>query len=336
MRILLAQAVKRNMTTNGKQHDYVESLRMAKSLLITTALQKRRDEKARRLIEKYGNTLVFEPHSHFLIEEKAWQHMIGLRTRPSMVFCHPDILRAHPLTSLYYRGMAGLSIKAAKNYFGSVEKIESGDDAVRITAEKALKMARTYNLYISSVIINSTNWTLVNGHRNILATMGITLDGTMRNKIGDIGEDRVRRMMVEWLIEHRLVVEPNAAACMGDPQPRLIKLKNGVTMRFSSEPDIAFEHRGDLKATVEIKGGIDPAGALERYGAAKKSFEEAVRQSGHCRNFYLGGVFTEELKRRINSDRLVEKTYDIILLLKDESLRDDFFQELFHHTLRVL
>src|SRR5437773_11793068 len=106
-------------------------------------------------------------------------------------------------------------------------------------------------------------------------------------------------------------------------------------MRFSSEPDIAFEQRGIVKATGEIKGGIDPAGALERYGAAKKSFEHAVQRSSRCRNFYLGGVFTPELQRRIDADRLVEKTYNIIALLNDETVRAEFFNELFHHTLRM-
>lgn len=111
---------------------------------------------------------------------------------------------------------------------------------------------------------------------------------------------------------------------------------NDTTMNFSSEPDISFQKNNELIATVEIKGGIDPAGALERYGAAKKSFEHAVSQSGRCRNFYLGGVFTEELERRINSDRLVEKTYNMIMILNDKELRDDFFKELFHHTLRIV
>src|SRR5438132_14378728 len=99
--------------------------------------------------------------------------------------------------------------------------------------------------------------------------------------------------------------------------PKAFRLKVGVVMEFSAEPDISFTQSDELKAIVEIKGGIDPAGALERYGAAKKSFEHAVQRSSRCRNFYLGGVFTAELQRRINADRLVEKTYNIIALLND-------------------
>jgi hypothetical protein len=118
--------------------------------------------------------------------------------------------------------------------------------------------------------------------------------------------------------------------------PKVVELKGGISMRFSSEPNISFIKNDVLRATVEIKGGIDPAGALERYGAAIKSFEHAIRQSGHCRNFYLGGVLTKELSRRIKDDRLVDKTYSIIDLLQDESVRNEFLDELFHHTLRIV
>src|SRR5437667_5900982 len=181
--------------------------------------------------------------------------------------------------------------------------------AAKLNSTKAVKMARTYNLYISSTIVNSTNWTLENGHRTVLATMGISLDGAMRVKVGVIAEDRIRRMVVERIIELGLLIEPQMQLDqLPELLPKAFTLKGGVVMEFSAEPDISFTQNDELKAIVEIKGGIDPAGALERYGAAKKSFEHAVQRSSRCRNFYLGGVFTPELQRRIDADRLVEKT----------------------------
>jgi hypothetical protein len=316
--------------------DYIQDLRLTKSLLVSTSLQKRLDIAAQQLIEGFSGPLVFKPLQQLMIERKAWEHMRRLGSKPQLVFCHPAILVAHPVSSLYYRGMAGLSIKAAKDYFGSVETLEAGSNRTPLAMDKAIKMARTYNMFISSIIVNSVKWTLENGHRTILATMGISLDGTMRNKVGDIGEDRIRRMILEWLIGHGLVMNPHLHQDdLPVALPKSIELAGGVSMRFSSEPDISFIQDGILKATVEIKGGIDPAGALERYGAAMKSFEHAIRQSGRCRNFYLGGVFTEELNRRITDDRLVEKTYSIITLLQDEAARTEFFRELFHHTLRI-
>jgi hypothetical protein len=217
------------------------------------------------------------------------------------------------------------------------QALKPADGKARLSPKKAQAMARIYNLFISSIIVNSTHWTLDNGHRTIVATMGITLDGTMRNRVGEVAEDRVRRLVLEWLLEKRLVVEPPLTTGeLPALLPKTLQSSGGVSMKFGSDPDIAFEHGGQLKATVEIKGGIDPAGALERYGAAKKSFEHAGERSSRRRNFYLGGVFTGELQRRISADRLFDKTYSIVSLLNDASVRRDFFWELFHHTLRLV
>src|ERR1041384_3109085 len=46
-----------------------------------------------------------------LIEQNAWDHVQALGVKPQMVFCHPKVLETHPSVSLYYRGMAGLSMK---------------------------------------------------------------------------------------------------------------------------------------------------------------------------------------------------------------------------------
>ncbi len=255
---------------------------------------------------------------------------------PKLVFCHPDIIKYNPATSLYYRGICGLSLKAVRDYFGTVDSLEAGNPRARLSDDKALKMARTYNTFICSIIKNSTEWTLENGYRSVIATLGITIDGVMRNKVGDIAEQRIRTMIVEWLIDNDFIVEP--ALTKEDIQeeiPKIFTLAENTIMEFSAEPDVSFSQNKLLKAVIEIKGGIDPAGALERYGAATKSFQHAVGVSSHCKNFYLGAVFTSELEKRINKDRLVEKTFDIIKILDDPAVRDEFFTELFHHALRI-
>jgi hypothetical protein len=189
-----------------------------------------------------------------------------------------------------------------------------------------------------SIIQNSADWTLENGYRTVIASMGITLDGVMRNKVGDVAESRVRSLILDWLISHELLVEPvvERGAILAGDFPPLFHVVGGIEMEFSSEPDVSFRKSGILLATVEIKGGTDPAGALERYGAAKKSFEHAIDESSQCRNFFLACAFTPELSRRIREDRLVEKTFDIIELLESPQKRDEFFRELFHHTLRIV
>ena len=70
-----------------------------------------------------------------------------------------------------------------------------------------------------------------------------------------------------------------------------------MNLTYGSEPDILFEKNGEYVVTIEVKGGIDPAGALERLGAVQKSFEETPVQ---CHNFLIAGVVTPEMKKRLN------------------------------------
>ena len=232
-------------------------------------------------------------------------------------------------------------MKAAKTYFGSIENLEKGKQKTNLGEKKALKMARIYNTFICTVIKGSSDWTLENGKRTIIATLGITLDGIMRNKVGTIAEERVRTLVFEWLKEKNLVVRPSKKELdsMID-LPVICELKDNIFMKFSSEPDISFFLKtGDLEtllAVIEIKGGIDPAGALERYGAATKSFQHALKESQRCKNFFLSAVFTPELKNRIKGDRLVENYYDIIDIFEKPAVEEEFFRELFHYSLRLI
>lgn len=320
---------------------YTDNLRKIKSLLIVTSLQKRNDIKAFNLVQSMNIELQWQPLTNFMIDEEAWQYIIKTRDYdPKLVFCHPEVIKNEPSSSLYYRGLTGLSIKAAKEYIGSIENLEKGSDRAKINDDKAIKMARVYNTFICSIIKGSTKWALENGMRTIIATLGITLDGVMRNKIGSIAEERVRNIIFEWLVSKGLIISPTADEIQKQQNlPTECTLTNGILMRFSSEPDISFsidtESGEELLAIIEIKGGIDPAGALERYGAATKSFQHALNSSQRCKNFFLSAVYTKELKARIQDDRLVEKFYDIIEILEEPEHRDEFFNELFHYTLRI-
>jgi len=95
------------------------------------------------------------------------------------------------------------SFDAAIVGFGvrNFENLEKGKQKTNMDEKKALKMARVYNTFICTVIKGSSDWTLENGKRTIIATLGITLDGIMRNKVGTIAEDRVRTLIFEWLKE---------------------------------------------------------------------------------------------------------------------------------------
>lgn len=320
-------------------NDYTTKLRQVKSLLLVGSLQKREDMEAAKSIQEYREALNWDNRDDLMIDPKAWDYVMReIAIDPKLVFCHPDILCYDPKTSLYYRGLSGLSLKAAKDYCGGVESLEIRRLAANIDIQRAIRIARAYNTFICSIINGSASWTLENGFRTIIATIGISIDGSNRNKIGEKAEQLIHKLIVEWLMEHKLIIEPHLSKpdLQNDNLPSHYRLPDDISMSFSSEPDVSFRRASELLAIVEIKGGIDPAGALERYGAARKSFQHAVDECSRCKNFYLVAAVTNELLRRISDDRLVEKTFNIIEMLDDQDMRETFCQELFHYTLRII
>lgn|GEM_PF-1109910 len=338
MRVHLDETVCRQIRKIGAMgaNDYESEIHLLRSTLIVSSLQKRNDLRAQCDIQEYAEELDWEPLSEHEILPEAWKHVEDLHLPPRLVFCHWRILSASPSTSLYYRGLSGLSRKLASKYSGaSIDAAEKGTSR-QLAEDRARRIACVYNRFVCSVIEGCNGWTMDDGHRTIVATLGITLDGSMRNRIGTIAEDRIRRLVLAWLLNQNAIVSPDISDVNVVPLPHQFVLATGIEMSFASEPDISFLRDGELLAVVEIKGGTDPAGALERYGAATKSFQHAIASSARCRNFYLSAVITPELARRIETDRLVEHTFSIVKILDDPHTRNYFFTELFHHTLRLV
>ena len=132
--------------------------------------------------------------------------------------------------------------------------------------------------------------------------------------------------MLKWVRCRQLLAETNTTD-EGQDWP----LADGVHMKFGSEPDIAFEREGSLAVLIEIKGGKDPAGALERLGAIKKTFDEGPVG---CKNFLVAGVVTPTMRERLQEMR-IEHVFDIDELLEDDAVWADFMNEIFHHGLRI-
>lgn len=297
-----------------------------RSLLFSELLKKREDKELRDVIEGFSGPLDFEPIAELMISHSAWGHVKMLGVEPRMIFAHPSILMAHPKTSMYYRGIALLSQKRVQTSAkSSVAKWEDGTQTKNVNLDKARKVACLYNIMISSIIEGSSDWTLDNGYRNIIATMGITLDGMFRNKIGKAAEKVVKDRIVAWLDSHNIITS-------SEPDIGRYVLPKNTLMNYGSEPDIEFIRDQQPIATIEIKGGRDPAGALERLGAMTKSFSETP---AGCVNFLVAGVITPEMNRRLNVMGNI-KVYPLDDIAKDGEKWDKFTAEVFHYTIRVI
>jgi len=296
-----------------------------RSKLFAELIRRREDDAQRRVIEKFKGKLIFEPIDELMISSAAWKHVKDMGLAPKLVFAHPDLLQAHSKTSIYYRGIALIPRKRGVKLGVNLKDWEEGKNSKPIQKELATKVARLYNTVISTIIEGSSDWTLENGYRNITATMGITLDGMFRNRIGDQAEELVKSRIASWLKDRDIV----AAESLDDEE---YELPNATVMRFGSEPDIEFKRSGQLIATIEIKGGRDPAGALERLGAMTKSFAETPT---NCVNFLVAGIITQEMQSRLDTMGNV-KVYELDDITSDGESWDDFTNEVFHHALRVI
>ena len=112
-------------------------------------------------------------------------------------------------------------------------------------------------------------------------------------------------------------------------------LPGGYSMRYGSEPDIQFQLTANdetsLVATIEIKGGKDAAGALERLRAVQKSFEETPP---NCVNMLIAGIITPEMALRLDTMG-VGRRYLLDDLVRDGEPWVGFLNEVFHHTVRI-
>ena len=299
-----------------------------RSTLMSERIRQRTDLELRELIADFEDEVTFQPLDNLMISARAWEYVAGSGIEPRLVFAHPIILQRHPRTSIYYRGIALLPRKRVADIAIRVDSWEDGSRRTPITRTQSVRVVRLYNAVISSIIEGTTNWTLENGYRNIIANMGIGLDGTFRNIIGRDAEDLVKTRIKNWLSNSRLIVEQNL-------DETEFQLPYGYLMRFGSEPDILFrQERGGVVrevATVEIKGGKDPAGALERLGAMQKSFEAMPPD---CVNMLVAGVVTPEMRSRLDQMGVV-KVFLLDNLAHDGASWTDFINEVFHYTVRI-
>ena len=99
---------------------------------------------------------------------------------------------------------------------------------------------------------------------------------------------------------------------------------------FSSEPDISLLNKqGTTVGVIEVKGGADPAGALERYGAAKKSFEESRRINAQVKTILVASCITSEVQTRIQQDPAISHYFNLTEMLSDATTTSRFMQQIF-------
>jgi len=265
------------------------------------------------------------------------------------VFCHPRLIREHSKLVAYYRNIAALSQKAVKYLVGiDVKKIETSQENYHnLTENQAQKLTHLFNEHISLIIDSSIeSITKEELHGLLLMSTGTQIDGSWRNAIGEEAEKVVQRLLIKEVKERNLLAallpRLGTAIELYNPEKleeqlgnieryRGVMLVNHTSILFSSEPDISLlNNQGTTVGVVEVKGGADPAGALERYGAAKKSFDEAMRSNSKIKTIFVASCITAQVHTRIQNDPTISAYFNLTEILSEDSKKyDQFVQEIF-------
>ena len=265
------------------------------------------------------------------------------------VFCHPKLLREHPQLLAYYRNVAALSQKSVSYLVKGVDvrKLETDtENRVLLSEVSALKLATLFNEHITLIVDSSIqSLTKEELYALLLASTGTQIDGSWRNTIGEEAERLVQRLLIKEVKERGLLaafipqkgqgVEIYDASRLEAQLSQIelyrgILLTNKTSILFSSDPDISIIAPNNKTVCVlEIKGGTDPAGALERYGAAKKSFEKARYTTPDVTTILVASCITPEVHTRIKQDSLITAYYNLTEMIEEESTTySQFFQQL--------
>ncbi|MEW5827731.1 MAG: XcyI family restriction endonuclease [Chloroflexota bacterium] len=206
---------------------------------------------------------------HLGITELAWNKVIHRGIKPIIIFAHPQILQTIPRAVSYYRMLAMVSQKSMNNIGIPVTRFEERNDAFPDN-ERASGIALHLNRIISALIetdneINPREFDLWRG-----MAAGAQADGSWRNLKGQKAEIAIKGAILRRLKERDLIQSESDTEFL---------LKDKRRMVFADEPDVALYKAGKIVVALEIKGGIDTSGVLERIGTAIKSLIRAREEN---------------------------------------------------------
>ncbi|HCI80721.1 MAG TPA: hypothetical protein DHW02_13640 [Ktedonobacter sp.] len=295
-----------------------------------------------------GNLYNWDQRTDWGISEEAFTYIQqGSNLHLIQVFCHPRLLREYPMLLAYYRNIAALSQKAVGYLIGiDVKRYEDVAATSTLNSQQILSLVSLFNEHISLVIDSSVqSFDEKELNALLLASTGAQIDGAWRNAIGEEAEKVVQRLLIKEAVKRNMLVafllKPPAIGIESYEVTKLeeqlrsteryrgVVFSNQTSLLFSSEPDIAMVGKqGQTLGVLEIKGGTDPAGALERYGAAKKSFEKTLQDAPNARTILIASCITSEVQKRIARDATISEYFNLTEVLKE--------QEKYHELLNLV
>ncbi len=289
-----------------------------------------------------GASLNWSQRDKWKISASAWDTLTKSKIDPMLVFVHPKIIQLNPTFLKYYRSVAMLSQKGLKALTGvsNIEKIEAGKaESGKLPQKNVNNIVSIINEILSLVVSLATDLDSNEIQGMMYATAGTNIDGSWRNSIGAEGERVIRSIILKEVLAHdevsSITDKQNKTTSIEDLQAnkviddintiKTVNLINGYSVLFSSEPDISmFNDEGAIVGIIEIKAGLDPAGALERLGAMFKSFENTLAEYPDAVTILVASCITDEVEARLGASMSVRQKYITAEITSNENNQRKF------------
>jgi hypothetical protein len=256
------------------------------------------------------------------ITTKAWNRVIHRGIKPIRVFAHPEVLQQNPKRVGYYRMLAMVSQKSMAMVGLSVNRYEWEQNHLNDNA--ASEISRHLNKIVSILIehdekVDDREFDLWRG-----MAAGSQAQGSWQNTKGDRAEVVIKELIESRVRKKGLVIEE-----MSHGKGETLKLKDGRLLILGSEPDIGIYKDDLIQIAVEIKGGIDPAGVLERFGAALKSLRRAKQENPNSLTILImqGVSLTSKAEEEIEKSKtIIDHFFTIEDVIGNEDVRKRLFR----------
>ncbi len=289
---------------------------------------------------KHSQNYSWEDRKFWNITYNAWDTVERQKIDFLRVFAHPKVLVEHPGLISYYRNVAAIPLKGVQYLAYNVTDYENGKKS-ELNYNRALALAKLFNTHISAIIESTLNINFENIKALMYSSAGATIDGSWRNKVGEEAENMVKSYLIRQCLDGNLIdsmidrmnrpvtFDPGVDYISGISGYRGVKLINKKSIMFYSEPDIVFiDKSGKPIAVIEVKGGADPAGALERLGAIKKSFEQARHDNPRVMTLLVVSCITQEMNARLSKDKLIDFIFNLTAIINDMDYRQEFLNKI--------
>lgn len=278
------------------------------------------------------NLFSWKDTEKFGIDKLALKKIKDLKIEPLLFFLHPRILNEQPKLLLYYRCIAMLSQKGLSMLAGgNISGIETGR-VNRLSQLQIAKMCIAINKILSIIALTFIDLKQRYLEIFLYSSAGSQIQGSWNNAIGKQGERSIKEVVLTHIKDEiqQIVFKNDKSVLISEisfedllnesNNIKVLRLKYGFHCIFSSEPDISFRDINEKPfVAVEVKAGTDPAGALERLGAAMKSFEHEKGINPRLKTVYIASCVTPEVQKRIQQNNPFDYIFLLGELISDQS-----------------